>query len=441
MSLRWDLLDSEQTRLIDKARSRDGIYTIVGPPGAGKTWLGTALGLLKIYEGGARRVLLDAYPNRAADEFAKALPRLTDETQARNLALRTGFLKSVSPNLLIDQSNSLTRILVSKIVVSTSMSLKHLRDMHFDHVIVDEGGITRLEHLLMPLKHGVNPHISPRPEPAWGENGATLMDFLESLGIQATILGDPKQSRPISPRFHERSGIEITMRKGYDTLHNTHRMAPDNAHLVNDFARYGGLESTEEARDRRLILNEAPTPILRAIINPEDTITMVNVIRGGDEPSGLLSTVNRTVAAAVVRICRELVRITRNKSILVMTVYGSQRDVIEEMFFQAGLSDIPVATTSGGVGVQADIVVVALARNNPEFYMGKEGDLPELNVAISRAREKLIIVGNIEMLRKGLATLPTASRSAWRSPSRDLGWLLEHRYSRVVDAPLEITIC
>lgn len=182
-------------------------------------------------------------------------------------------------------------------------------------------------------------------------------------------------------------------------------------------------------------------PPLRTIINPDDTITMVNVIGGGDEPSGLLSTVNRTVAAAVVRICRELVRITRNKSILVMTVYGSQRDVIEEMLFQSGLSNIPVATTSGGVGIQADIVVVALARNNSEFYMGKEGDLPELNVAISRAKEKLIIVGNIEMLRNGLATLPTATRSAWRSPSRELGWLLDHRYGRVVDAPLEVTVC
>ena len=432
------MLDSEQQRIIDKTRARDGIYTYIGPPGAGKTWLASALALLKVHEG-ARRVLLAAYPNRAADEFGYALPRLTDPTLARSMAVRTGYLPRISATLPIDQSNNYSRIVDSRIVVSTCMSLKHLRDMRFDHVILDEGGITRLEHLLMPMKFGVNPGTSPRTPPVFDGTGADLVGFLESLGIQATVLGDPKQSRPISPRFHERSGIEMTMRKGYDTLHLTHRMAQDLARLVNDFARYGGLDSTEEARYRRLILAEAPSPGLQPVLNPDDTITMVHVSRGGDEPADLLSTTNRTVASAVLRICRELVRVTRNRSILVMTVYGSQRDLIEEMFARAGISNIPVVTTAGGVGVQADVVVVALARNNPEYYMGKEGDLPELNVAISRAREKLIIIGNINMLRNGLATLPTASRSPWRSSSRELGWLLDHRYGRVIDAPLELT--
>lgn len=41
-------------------------------------------------------------------------------------------------------------------------------------------------------------------------------------------------------------------------------------------------------------------------------------------------------------------------------------------------------------------------RNNPERLVGALGSLQDINVAISRSKEKLIIVGSFEMMLNGL---------------------------------------
>jgi len=61
-------------------------------------------------------------------------------------------------------------------------------------------------------------------------------------------------------------------------------------------------------------------------------------------------------------------------------------------------TNIKVTTTTGVLGTQADIVLFLLTRNNPERNVGAAGTLQDLNVAISRSKEKLIILGNFEMM-------------------------------------------
>ena len=48
----------------------------------------------------------------------------------------------------------------------------------------------------------------------------------------------------------------------------------------------------------------------------------------------------------------------------------------------------------------ADIVLFSLTRNNPE-RIGAHGTLQDINAAISRAKEKLIILGNFDMMLNG----------------------------------------
>ena len=59
---------------------------------------------------------------------------------------------------------------------------------------------------------------------------------------------------------------------------------------------------------------------------------------------------------------------------------------------------IRVLTTAGAMGTQADIVIFTIVRNNPERWIGAIGSLQDLNVAISRSKEKLIIVGSFDMM-------------------------------------------
>jgi hypothetical protein len=52
-------------------------------------------------------------------------------------------------------------------------------------------------------------------------------------------------------------------------------------------------------------------------------------------------------------------------------------------------------TTTGALGTQADIVIYSLVGNNLERKVGTAGTLQDVNVAISQAEEKLIILATL----------------------------------------------
>jgi superfamily I DNA and/or RNA helicase len=85
------------------------------------------------------------------------------------------------------------------------------------------------------------------------------------------------------------------------------------------------------------------------------------------------------------------------------------------------------------LGTQADIVIFSLVRNNPERNVGAAGTLQDLNVAISRSKEKLIILGNFDMMLNGWTTVPSLNHR--KSPARSLARLVESKYGKIIDVP------
>jgi len=79
------------------------------------------------------------------------------------------------------------------------------RKMRFDNIIVDEAGINRIEHILWPFSLGIDPMASYkwRTDSRGGNTQNNqindLLDLIVRSGAVATVIGDPKQSRPISP--------------------------------------------------------------------------------------------------------------------------------------------------------------------------------------------------------------------------------------------------
>ena len=106
-----------------------------------------------------------------------------------------------------------------------------------------------------------------------------------------------------------------------------------------------------------------------------------------------------------------------------------------------GLDNVKVNTTTGALGTQADIVLISLVRNNPKRIVGQAGTLQDLNVAISRSREKLIIVGNHATMLNGWSRVASNSNSnsnsryGYKSPSRRLAQLIDSKYGKVIDVP------
>jgi hypothetical protein len=59
--------------------------------------------------------------------------------------------------------------------------------------------------------------------------------------------------------------------------------------------------------------------------------------------------------------------------------------------------------------------------------------LQDLNVAISRSREKLIILGNFDTMINGWTNASSVSHR--KSPARSLAHLVESKYGKIIDAP------
>lgn len=436
--------DSEQLRVINWRASTKNISGVVGPPGCGKTTVGSALAVKMIAEGVANRVLLVAYTNAAANEFCWELCNILGIDVANKICLRTGNEKGMDPLLPLHYSKSSNDILEKRIIISTNLSLKKLPLlMRFGNMIIDEAGVERLEHLLWPFWFGVNSTAAQRfKNTLYGNKNNEidrlqlndLIDLISGCGTVATVVGDPKQSRPISPDKIDYSAIEWVMKRSRcDTLRISHRLPDKLSGLVNEFANYDGLRSSNEVASRRLVLDKLPDIEYRDIVQPDEVTTWVD-INGVEQPIGPSSWANETEAKACAKICSHLIHIAPRKSIVVVSRFRGQKQFIRSYLQRMGHQNIKVTTTTGALGTQADIVLFSLTRNNPERNVGAAGTLQDLNVAISRAKEKLIIVGNFDMMLNGWTSSPVYTKH-YKSPARNLARLIDSKYGRVVDPP------
>jgi ATP-dependent RNA/DNA helicase IGHMBP2 len=77
--------------------------------------------------------------------------------------------------------------------------------------------------------------------------------------------------------------------------------------------------------------------------------------------------------------------------IAVITPYAAQARLIRELL---KLPELEVDTVDGFQGREKEAVIVSLVRSNHEGEIGFLADVRRMNVALTRARRKLIVVGD-----------------------------------------------
>ena len=87
----------------------------------------------------------------------------------------------------------------------------------------------------------------------------------------------------------------------------------------------------------------------------------------------------------------------------IITPYRGQARLLRRLlkmqhYFRRLRRHITVGTVDGFQGQERDMIVISLVRDNAEGQIGFLRDLRRMNVAITRARMKLIIVGNAQTL-------------------------------------------
>jgi superfamily I DNA and/or RNA helicase len=114
-------------------------------------------------------------------------------------------------------------------------------------------------------------------------------------------------------------------------------------------------------------------------------------------PPGGESRFNEREAKLVVRKVRSLLAVgLRPTEVAVITPYAAQVRLIAELL--ADLPEVEVDSVDGFQGREKEAIVVSLVRSNADGEIGFLADVRRMNVALTRARRRLVVIGDGALL-------------------------------------------
>lgn len=407
-----DYLTTEQKTIINKIFYCKEYFLLWGPPGTGKTSVIIKELSNLFFNKTNERVLYLAYTNRAVDEICDALIAANLE----NEIIRIGSSFSISEKhkhlLLNNQIKNFTKrkqileiLHHSRVYVSTVSSilgkLELFDILEFDTVIIDEAS-----QILEPMLIGL------------------LQKFKRFV-----MIGDHKQLPAVVTQNKSESIIKTTelremgitdMRMSlferlyyqckdnnwfhaWDIISYQGRMHNDILNFVSKNFYENKLKSIEGINRLHKHLNLSYNNEMQKILASNRMIFINTEI----DKSFNVKT-NYFEAKTTARILKELIQIFHqnelkiNKdSIGIITPYRAQISLIRQ---EIGMNeDVTVDTVERYQGGARDIIIISLCTNklsqmNTLVSQSNEGIDRKLNVAITRAKEQLIIIGNAGIL-------------------------------------------
>ena len=203
-----------------------------------------------------------------------------------------------------------------------------------------------------------------------------------------------------------------------------YRMCDDIMRFSSDYFYHSQVESAPEVKYRSILdldvamewkTHPQPLPIGRGVDTPSNDVVGV---QGDDSPpyrEGLgegLSFVNKaeaeltmdTLQAYFERIGKQRL-LEERIDVGIISPYRAQvqylrRLLMKREYFKPFRRLISVNTVDGFQGQERDVIIISLVRSNDEGQIGFLRDLRRMNVAITRARMKVIILGDHHTLTK-----------------------------------------
>lgn len=430
------VLDDSQIKAIESALALEDneLLLIVGPPGSGKTRVIAKMAYEFMMKG--KRVLIASHTNRAVDNAVELLP--IDHT------LRVGrpekVLVSIRPYLLsykireylgdrlrlIEDNlkrlaeihrkllNDLKIVKVRKNIYELSTLRKALADTkrimsehikeraHLVKHVANElalkisiVGSTLIKSQLYPLKDKIFDVIIIDEA---SQASLTLALLAMVKGKKWIVVGDHKQLPPIFRSVEDFLILEelsafMRLIKNYPHRHLwlevNYRSHCEIVEFLSRYVYEGKIRPCIECRER--ILRLWKTPSIDAL-NPEKPIVFVHVEGKSKWDTKLRSVYNIDEAKAVVKLIRELVNCGVDpRNIGVISPYRAQVRLMKEELSNIGLSNIEVSTVDAFQGREKDVIIFMVTTTGDLKFASEQH---RLNVALSRARKKLIVVGN-----------------------------------------------
>ena len=396
-------LNEEQTEAVRRAMVARDYALVLGVPGAGKTT--AVISMIRALAQMGKRVLLVSYTNSAVDHVLLKLVSLGFENFVRigrlgrvhqNLEEFTPLGKKHNAHSPSQMRDLMARVnLVGVSALGTSDAL--VRNLPFDVCIVDEAGQITLPAVLGPLLRasrfvlvGDHHQLPPLVTCAAAEEGG--------FGI------------PLFARLAEAHPQAVV------TLSKQYRMAEEIQSIANTFIYSGKLKcgSPAVAKSRLALdvsaLTQSLQPSLtsqshdwywiKQVLDPNNPVVFLDT-KGAccRELSRGDAVENIGEATVVLKIVEAALRAgVPLDSISAISPYRSQVSLLLHMATSKGLP-LECLTIDKAQGRDKDCVILSLVRSNEKDMPGKLlDDARRVNVGLTRAKSKLVLVGDSSTL-------------------------------------------
>lgn len=398
-------LNTYQERAAVDALRSDDVFCIHGPPGTGKTRTLVAIIDHAVKQG--QRVLVCAHSNQAVDNIVagESTPTEVDPASLHNLVeqgddssvsmARIGSsrreVSGLSRNYFRRMEELEATFDETDIVATTTNSSAKLKpdfDSRFDLVVIDEATQASGPATAVPF--------------GWGHRLTSDEEYPSRYGLRTVLAGDHKQLPPFvadpemrDQELHTSLFEHLLNLYGNDlsqSLYCQYRMHEDIAAFASQEFYDGALEHGEENRTATI----DNLPPLRGI---DDS---------GDEQADGTSYYNPTEASYVVaQINRALQHDVDRSDIGVITGYSGQRthirNEIRSELDRETAEGVAVETIDKFQGGQKEVIIVSFVRSNNRNDSGfleapKEEGRKRLNVALTRAKKRLVLIGDWDTL-------------------------------------------
>ena len=343
---------------------------ILGPPGCGKTQLisvGSAeLGLDRI------PVYIVAYTNaEVVDLYQRILNQwLSTGTRLEDANSWIRVYGSTVHNAPFNVPRGTSQPIDSRVrvVISTEYQRRFVEHNFDPNVIfMDERSTRRIEHSGMALA-----------SVSWGGKEDRLV----------IVVGDPEQDISLEPGI---STLHLLRRiKPLHVLRYTFRM-PHPLHIPSAGSYYNwGYEPHPKINKTQLIPSSGFKGKYELVLGPEK-IVLVDV-KSNPEKYGN-SWINPQLDHVVMEIATEATQRYQDAQIRVLSTHAPDANVLLDGL--RNFTNLSVGTVHSSLGLEADITLVSVPKAYRSFLSWKD---TIFNVAITRARQKLILLGHLYWL-------------------------------------------
>lgn len=410
-----EALNVDQKRAIAKVMSAQDYALVLGMPGTGKTT--TIAHIIRALVSQGKSVLLTSYTHTAVDNILLKL------RHSQTPILRLGAPAKVHPDvrefaiLAAEPKASLEDIRSAwhdtPIVATSCLGIGHpiFNERMFDYCIVDEASQITLPICLGPIR----------------------------MARTFVLVGDHNQLPPLVQNEEARvGGLDISLFKLLSDTHpdsvvnleHQYRMSEDIMALSNTLIYQGRLKCGTEALRTRILhvpdmarLHQhhhnassmarltagssfcamgSAACWLRDLVRPETRVAFVNTdaIDGSREEAKGNRIVNPCEARLVAQLVEALLTVgVAASDIGVMTHYRSQLSLLKHQL-RGVKGAIEMHTADRFQGRDKEVIVLSLVRNNEACSIGDLlKDWRRINVAFTRAKTKLLVVGSRSTLQ------------------------------------------